>query len=176
MVTDSAKGGQRFLSSPGLSWKGCLHRQDKAVLQPMLFKGYLSQDRGGRDEPGNEVRDKRNEIKPEDRKMGRGWLDFRSREEKERDYREFTERVFPGGVEHKKRVRDRLKELLPKEVVTYVFMYYVALKDLMVRRPTVTYEEAMRQVCSEIRVLRMKPEIEAAIRQVLEEDQRKEGE
>ena len=108
--------------------------------------------------------------------MGRGWLDFRSREEKERDYREFTERVFPGGVEHKKRVRDRLKELLPKEDVTYVFMYYVALKDLMVRRPAVTYEEAMRQVCSEIRVLRMKPEIEAAIRQVLEEDQRKEGE
>ena len=26
--------------------------------------------------------------------MGRGWLDFRSREEKERDFREFSERVF----------------------------------------------------------------------------------
>ena len=102
--------------------------------------------------------------------MGRGWLDFRSREEKERDFREFSERVFPGGLEHKKRVRARLKELLPKEDVTYILMYYTALKDLLVRRPSMTFEEGMGQVTSEIRVLRMTPAIEKAIRTVLEED------
>ncbi|HJB06412.1 MAG TPA: hypothetical protein H9716_00915 [Candidatus Enterocloster faecavium] len=108
--------------------------------------------------------------------MGRGWLDFRSREEKERDYREFAERVFPGGTEHKKRVRERLKELLPKEDVTYVFMYYVALKDLLVRRPSTTFEEGMRQVCGEIRVMRITPQIKEAIQKVLEEDQIGSGE
>ena len=102
--------------------------------------------------------------------MGRGWLDFRSREEKERDFREFSERVFPGGLEHRKRVRARLKELLPKEDVTYILMYYTALKDLLVRRTSMTFEEGMGQVTSEIRVLRMTPAIEKAIRTVLEED------
>lgn len=107
--------------------------------------------------------------------MGRGWLDFRSREEKERDYREFTERVFPGGLDHRKRVRNRLKELLPKEDVTYIFMYYVALKDLLVRRPSMTFEEGMRQITGEIRVLRMTPPIEEAIRTVLKEDMKDQG-
>ncbi len=102
--------------------------------------------------------------------MGRGWLDFRSKEEKERDYREFAERVFPQGPEQKKKVRARLKELLPKEDVTYIFMYYVALKDLMIRKPAMTFEAALGQVCGEIRVMKITPPVEAALRQVLEED------
>ena len=73
-------------------------------------------------------------------------------------------------MEHRKRVRARLKELLPKEDVTYILMYYTALKDLLVRRPSMTFEEGMGQVTSEIRVLRMTPAIEKAIRTVLEED------
>ena len=67
-------------------------------------------------------------------------------------------------------MRARLKELLPKEDVTYILMYYTALKDLLVRRPSMTFEEGMGQVTSEIRVLRMTPAIEKAIRTVLEED------
>lgn len=68
--------------------------------------------------------------------MGKGWLDFRSGAQRERDYREFYERVFPGGISHRRRVRARLLEMMQKKGdITYMLLYYTALKDLLIRRP-----------------------------------------
>ena len=102
--------------------------------------------------------------------MGRGWFDFRSGAQRERDYRDFNERVFSGGLPHKRRVKERLKEALNKKDATYEFVYYVALKDLLVRRPQTTFEEGMSQVCSEIRVMKLDAATKEAIRTVLEDD------
>ena len=102
--------------------------------------------------------------------MGRGWFDFRSGAQRERDYRDFNERVFSGGLPHKRRVKERLKEALNKKDATYELVYYVALKDLLVRRPQTTFEEGMSQVCSEIRVMKLDAAAKEAIRTVLEED------
>ncbi len=101
----------------------------------------------------------------------KGFFDFRSGPERERDYQDFTERVFSGGLPHKRKVRARLSEVLGKKDVTYIFLYYVALKDLLLRRPKLTFEEGMKQVCSEIRVMKLGKAETEAIRQVLGEDQ-----
>ena len=102
--------------------------------------------------------------------MGRGWFDFRSGPQKDRDYREFTERVFSGGLAHKKRVRGRLEEVLHQKDVTYEFVYYVALKDLLVRKPKMTFQEGLDQVCGEIHVMKLSDAAVEGIRSVLEED------
>ena len=102
--------------------------------------------------------------------MGIGWLDFRSKEQKERDFRDFSERVFSGGLPHKRQVRERLREVSGVKDVTYLFLYYVALKDLLVRKPKLSFEEGLSQVCAEIQVMKHTPGEREAIRQVLKED------
>ena len=102
--------------------------------------------------------------------MGIGWLDFRSKEQKERDFRDFSVRVFSGGLPHKRQVRERLREVSGAKDVTYLFLYYVALKDLLVRKPKMSFEEGLGQVCTEIQVMKLSPGEREAIRQVLKED------
>lgn len=102
--------------------------------------------------------------------MGRGWFDFRSSAQRERDYRDFNERVFSGGLPHKRKVKARLQEALQKKDVTYELVYYTALKDLLVRRPQTSFEEGLRQVCGEIRVMKLDGAARDALRRVLEED------
>lgn len=102
--------------------------------------------------------------------MGRGWFDFRSAPQKERDYREFTERVFEGGLPHKRQVRERLEQVLKQKDVTYEFVYYTALKDLLIRKPKMTADEGIAQVCGEIRVLKLDAAKKEALKQVLAED------
>ena len=102
--------------------------------------------------------------------MGRGWFDFRSAPQKERDYREFTERVFEGGLPHKRQGRERLEQGLKQKDVTYEIDYYTALKDLLIRKPKMTADEGMAQVCGEIRVLKLDAAKKEALKQVLAED------
>lgn len=102
--------------------------------------------------------------------MGRGWFDFRTGIQREQDYRDFTERVFSGGLPHKKRVRERLQQEIGKKDVTYEFVYYTALKDRMVRNPKLTFDQGLKQVCGEIHVMKLDQKTIQAIRQVLELD------
>lgn len=102
--------------------------------------------------------------------MGKGWFDFRSGSQRERDLREFSQRVFPGGLEHRRQVRRRLQEVMGKTDITYEFLYYVALKDLLVRMPSVDFEEGMNQVCGEIRVMKLDDRVRQGIRKVMTED------
>lgn len=103
--------------------------------------------------------------------MERGWLDFRSGAQRERDYREFYERVFPGGIPHRRRVRARLQEMMRRNGdITYMLLYYTALKDLLVRRPGLSFDEGLKQVCSQIHVMKLDEAMKEAIRKVLEED------
>lgn len=67
-------------------------------------------------------------------------------------------------------MRERLQEILRKKDITYELMYYVALKDLLVRRPSLSFEEGLSQVCSEIHVMKLNSTVKDAIRKVLEED------
>ena len=77
--------------------------------------------------------------------MTSGVFDFRSKEERERDYKAFYKRVFPGGEVQKERVRSVLAERLPGEEITFLLMYYITLKDAMVLDDELDFYEAAAQ-------------------------------
>ena len=56
--------------------------------------------------------------------MGSGVFDFRSKEERERDYKAFYKRVFPGGEAQKERVRSALAERLPGEELSLIHILW----------------------------------------------------
>lgn len=100
--------------------------------------------------------------------MGAGMFDFRSREEKERDYNAFFKRVFPGGEEQKERVMQRLKERVPGEDIKYVLMYYATLKDYMVLNVETDLQRAADMAFKKMRLIRVTPELLEVFREVME--------
>lgn len=100
--------------------------------------------------------------------MGSGMFDFRSREEKERDYNAFFKRVFPGGEAQKERVTQQLKARVPGEDIKYVLMYYVTLKDYMVLNEEADYQRAADQAFKKMRLIRVTPELLEVFREVME--------
>ncbi len=102
--------------------------------------------------------------------MGAGMFDFRSREEKERDYNAFYKRVFPGGEAQKERVTSRLKERVPGEDVKYVLLYYVTLKDYMVLNEEPDIEKAAGQAFKKMRLIKVTPGLLEVFREVMEEE------
>ena len=51
-----------------------------------------------------------------------------------------------------------------------MLLYYTALKDLLIRRPGLSFEEGLKQVCSEVRVMKLDAGAKEVLRKVLEED------
>ena len=96
--------------------------------------------------------------------MGSGVFDFRSKEERERDYKAFYKRVFPGGEAQKERVRSALAEHLPGEEITFLLMYYITLKDAMV------LDDAADQAQRKMSVIKVTPQMLEVIREVMEQD------
>lgn len=102
--------------------------------------------------------------------MGSGVFDFRSKEERERDYKAFYKRVFPGGEAQKERVRSALAERLPGEEITFLLMYYITLKDAMVLDDELGFYEAADQAQRKMSVIKVTPQMLEVIREVMEQD------
>ena len=102
--------------------------------------------------------------------MTSGVIDFRSKEERERDYKAFYKRVFPGGEVQKERVRSVLAERLPGEEITFLLMYYITLKDAMVLDDELDFYEAAAQAQRKMSVIKVTPQMLAIIREVMEQD------
>ncbi|MEY8338655.1 hypothetical protein AALB16_11660 [Lachnospiraceae bacterium 62-35] len=67
---------------------------------------------------------------------------FKSREEREKEYQEYTKKIFPYGDSQKKAVQALLKEILPKEDQTGLLMYFIQLKELLIDNPAYTPVQA----------------------------------
>lgn len=102
--------------------------------------------------------------------MGSGVFDFRSKEERERDYKAFYKRVFPDGEAQKERVRSALAERLPGEEITFLLMYYITLKDAMVLDDELGFYEAADQAQRKMSVIKVTPQMLEVIREVMEQD------
>lgn len=103
--------------------------------------------------------------------MGSGMFDFRSREEKERDYKAFFKRVFPGGEEQKERVTQKLKERVPGEDIKYVLLYYITLKDYMVLNEEPDFQAAADRAFRKMRLIKVTPELLDVFRDVMDEEE-----
>ncbi len=102
--------------------------------------------------------------------MGAGMFDFRSKEEKDRDYKLFYKRVFPGGEEQKERVTRLLQERVPGEDIKYVLMYYITLKDYMVLNEEPDFDKAADLSLRKLRLIKVTPELLKVFRDVMEQE------
>lgn len=102
--------------------------------------------------------------------MGAGMFDFRSKIEKDRDYKAFFKRVFPGGEEQKARVTRQLKERVPGEDIKYVLMYYITLKDYMVLNDEPDLIQAADQALRKMCLIKMTPDLLEVFRDVMEQE------
>ena len=90
-------------------------------------------------------------------------FDNRSKEEKERDYDAFSQRVFPFGDEQKKKVGDLLEVLFPKEKRKYLLLHYILIKDPLTLNEKDDYE-LIEKKANKRKVVKITPEFKAAIK------------
>ena len=99
-----------------------------------------------------------------------GLFDFRSGEERDRDYRAFSRRVFPGGDQQKERITGLLKEKLPGEDITCLLMFYITVKNFMLDGDGMSFEEAVKESTRKMSVIKVTPQVLNAVREVMKTD------
>ena len=102
--------------------------------------------------------------------MGFMGLDFKSREERERDEKDYLLRIFPGGNEQKAAVAEKLASRLPWVDDKGIMLYYVLVRDAMTGRDEISFEEAVAKVAKKQRMVKITPEILKTVKEVLDEN------
>ena len=90
-------------------------------------------------------------------------FDNRSKDEKERDYDAFSQRVFPFGDEQKNKVGDLLETLFPKEKRKYLLLHYILIKDPLTLNEKDDYE-LIEKKANKRKVVKITPEFKAIIK------------
>ncbi len=96
-------------------------------------------------------------------------FDSRSKEEKQRDYEIYSNRIFPYGEKHKEKVFGILAELLPKQNQKYLRMHYILMKEQMVQEEPLTFVEADAKIAKKT-LLKTNPSLNSLIKTLLEVD------
>lgn len=97
-----------------------------------------------------------------------GLFDFRSKEEKQRSYEAYSERIFPYGDAQKERITELLAGLFPKEKLNFVLMYYILVKAAILEDETVDFETTAKRIKGS--PIKSTPELRAGIHPLLEVD------
>lgn len=106
----------------------------------------------------------------QEKTMGFMGLDFKSREEREREEKDYLYRIFPGGNEQKAAVRKELAARIPWEDSTGLMLYYVLVRDAMTLRDGKSFEEAVALAAKKQRMINATPEILKVLKAVMEEN------
>ena len=113
-------------------------------------------------------------------------LEFKSREEREREERDYLYRIFyldengnrsssQAGyyrveIEQKKAVEKELASKLPWVEIRGLMLYYVLMRDAMTGRDEMDFEDAVVKVSKRQRMIKVTPEILKVVREVLDEN------
>ena len=73
-------------------------------------------------------------------------FNFKSKAEKEKEARDYMERVFPGGEKEREQVRQELTKRLPEKDEMDLLLCYVHIRD---QKSLDAIREVMEQVCAE---------------------------
>ena len=97
-------------------------------------------------------------------------MEIRSKEEKEQDFADYSNRIFPYGEAQKDRISQLLQGLFPHENQQCLMVYYVSIKDEMTKRAAKSFEAAAE---SQMRtsVIRITPELIQGVRALIIADQ-----
>lgn len=90
-------------------------------------------------------------------------FDNRSKDEKERDYDAFSQRVFPFGDDQKNKIGELLETLFPKEKRKYLLLHYILIKDPLTLNENDDYE-LVEKKANKRKVVKITPEFKAVIK------------
>lgn len=102
--------------------------------------------------------------------LGRGMFDFRTREEKERDFDAFYKKVFPGGEEQRKRVKKQVEGEFPGREGAYVFTFYLSVKELLLDDRELGFWEAAGKAARRLSAVGLNRAALERLKRVMEED------
>lgn len=95
-------------------------------------------------------------------------FNFKSKAEKEKEARDYMERVFPGDEKEREQVRQELTKRLPEKDETDLLLCYVHIRDRMTGTGL-----SFEQVAGEVEKLQWIPDMDQksldAIREVMEQ-------
>lgn len=96
-------------------------------------------------------------------------IEFKSKEEREQEERDYLLRIFPGGPEQKEAVEEKLKARLPKMDTKAVMLFYILVRDTMTARNGADFETAVEKVGRKQQMIKVTPEILETVKSIMEE-------
>lgn len=73
----------------------------------------------------------------------KGMFDFRSKEEKEQDFKKYFNLIFPYGEPQREKVIGLLSELLPDYKKDYLVLHYILVKEKVIKQEK-TVDDSIR--------------------------------
>lgn len=96
-------------------------------------------------------------------------FDFRSKDDKKRDYDAYSKRIFPYGDAQKEKIASILLELLPKEKEKYLMLHYVLVKQGLTSDNPMDYETSAKKI-EKRKLVRLTPDFKAQIHALMDID------
>lgn len=96
-------------------------------------------------------------------------FNYKSKEEREKEYQEYCRKIFPHGEEQRQRVLDLLTELFGKEKVNQLMLHYILIKEAMIDSENKDYEAIAARI-EKKRIVKLNPELKECIRILIYKD------
>lgn len=88
-------------------------------------------------------------------------INFKSKEERERDYQNYFHKIFPYGESQKQKVENILGELVNKKEQNELMMHYILIKEAMIDTDE-DYETIAKRI-EKKRIVKLTPELKECI-------------
>lgn len=94
---------------------------------------------------------------------------FQSKEQREKNYKEYGAKIFPYGESQKQKIREILEDLITKKYGSHMMMHYVLIKQAMIESETKDYEAIATKV-EKKNFVKLTPELKSCVRILIEKD------
>lgn len=96
-------------------------------------------------------------------------FNYKSKEEREREYQEYVHKIFPYGEEQRQRIQDLLAELHGKDKVNQLMFHYILIKEAMLDSFDRDYESIAARI-EKKRIVKLNSEQKECIRLLIYRD------
>lgn len=96
-------------------------------------------------------------------------INFKSKEEREKEYQEYFKRIFPYGEPQRQMIHEILAKLNNGKQENQLMMHYILIKEAMIDAEIKDYEAIAAKIEKQ-RIVKLTPELKACIRILIYED------
>lgn len=96
-------------------------------------------------------------------------LNFKSKEDREKDYQDYVNKIFPYGEAQKQKVQETLAKLINGEKESQLMMHYILIKEAMIDSKAEDYDIIATKI-EKKRLVKLTPELKACIRILIYKD------